>query len=67
MHTLAESPEEDGASPIADLYQTPSILDEDENDPESHAAMTRRAEEILANAKKRLNVNTISRALFKFS
>ncbi|KAK4691237.1 hypothetical protein P7C71_g5718, partial [Lecanoromycetidae sp. Uapishka_2] len=35
-------------------YNTPAILEEDENDPYSHAAMTRRAEEILANAKKRL-------------
>ena len=38
-------------------YSPPSILDEDENDPNSHAAMTRRAEEILANAKKRLTVS----------
>ena len=38
-------------------YSPPSILDEDENDPHSHAAMTRRAEEILANAKKRLTVS----------
>lgn len=36
------------------IYSPPSILDEDEDDPSSHAAMTRRAEEILANAKKRL-------------
>lgn len=35
-------------------YSPPSVLDEDEDDPQSHAAMTRRAEEILANAKKRL-------------
>lgn len=32
------------------------ILDEDENDPTSHAAMSKRAENILANAKKRLLV-----------
>ena len=38
-------------------YSLPSILDEDEDDPYSHAAMTRRAEEILANAKKRLTVS----------
>ena len=38
-------------------YSPPSILDEDEDDPYSHAAMTRRAEEILANAKKRLTVS----------
>lgn len=39
------------------IYSPPSILDEDEDDPYSHAAMTRRAEEILANAKKRLTVS----------
>ena len=39
-------------------YSTPAILEEDENDPNSHAAMTKRAEEILAIAKKRLNVST---------
>ncbi len=39
-------------------YSTPAILEEDENDPYSHAAMTRRAEEILANAKKRLIVSS---------
>ena len=38
-------------------YSPPSVLDEDEDDPHSHAAMTRRAEEILANAKKRLTVS----------
>lgn len=38
-------------------YTTPAILEEDEGDPHSHAAMTRRAEEILANAKRRLTVN----------
>ncbi len=41
-------------------YHTPSILEEDENNPYSHAAMTRRAEEILANAKKRLTVRSPS-------
>ncbi|KAL6717943.1 hypothetical protein ACLMJK_004028 [Lecanora helva] len=35
-------------------YTTPAILEEDENDPNSHAAMTRRAEAILASAKRRL-------------
>ena len=40
------------------VYSPPSILDEDEDDPHSHAAMTRRAEEILANAKKRLTVSS---------
>ena len=39
------------------VYSPPSILEEDEDDPYSHAAMTRRAEEILANAKKRLTVS----------
>ena len=39
------------------IYNTPAILEEDENDPYSHAAMTKRAEEILANAKKRLTVS----------
>ena len=38
-------------------YRTPAILEEDEDDPHSHAAMTRRAEEILANAKRRLTVS----------
>lgn len=33
-----------------------SILNEDENDPASHAAMSKKAEQILANAKKRLLV-----------
>ncbi|KAG8533262.1 uncharacterized protein KY384_002045 [Bacidia gigantensis] len=53
MDRFSESPEEDD-HPLHNTYKTPSILDEDEEDPESHAAMTRRAEEILANAKKRL-------------
>ncbi|KAL9104258.1 MAG: hypothetical protein Q9163_000754 [Psora crenata] len=49
----AESPEqEDGLA--HSTYKPPSILEEDEDDPESHAAMTKRAEEILANAKRRL-------------
>ena len=39
-------------------YTTPAILEEDEDDPSSHAAMTRRAEEILANAKRRLTVSS---------
>ena len=57
MHTVPESSEEDDEVATGrNTYKTPSILDEDENDPESHAAMTKRAEEILANAKKRLNV-----------
>lgn len=45
-------------------YRTPSILEEDENNPNSHTAMSKRAEEILANAKKRLTVR-VSR--FKYA
>ena len=41
-------------------YKTPSILDEDESNPNSHTAMSKRAEEILANAKKRLTVSSAS-------
>lgn len=51
-----ESPEQDDNDLVHNTYKTPSILEEDENDPTSHAAMTQRAEEILANAKKRLMV-----------
>ena len=36
--------------------QVRAVLDEDENDPLSHAALSVRAEEILANAKRRLTV-----------
>ncbi|KAL9128399.1 MAG: hypothetical protein Q9217_002923 [Psora testacea] len=50
---LAESPRQEDHL-AHNTYKTPSILEEDEDDPESHAAMTKRAEEILANAKKRL-------------
>lgn len=52
-----ESPEQDDDDLVHNTYKTPSILEEDENDPKSHAAMTQRAEEILANAKKRLMVS----------
>ena len=45
-------------------YTTPGILEEDEDDPRSHAAMTRRAEEILANAKKRLTVSSNAACMF---
>lgn len=38
-------------------YTTPAILEEDEDDPNSHLAMSKRAEEILANAKIRLTVS----------
>lgn len=46
-------------------YSTPAILEEDENDPYSHAAMTRRAEEILANAKRRLTVSYHVACMFR--
>lgn len=50
--------QDDGLADTSDsVYKTASVLDEDEDDPYSHAAMTRRAEEILANAKKRLTVS----------
>ena len=49
------------------VYSTPAILEEDENDPHSHAAMTKRAEEILANAKKRLTVSPDKVARFSIS
>ena len=55
MGRLAESPEQE-ENMVHNTYKTPSILEEDEDDPDSHAAMTKRAEEILANAKKRLTV-----------
>ena len=51
--------EDDLTESRKNIYRTPSILDEDEDDPNSHAAMTRRAEEILANAKKRLTVSFV--------
>lgn len=50
----ASVPDSDSLEIGDNVYSPPSILDEDEDDPHSHAAMTRRAEEILANAKKRL-------------
>lgn len=56
-YTEAASQDDDHAETRDSIYSPPSILDEDENDPSSHAAMTRRAEEILANAKKRLTVS----------
>ena len=42
--------------PVNGSQEIRAILDEDEDDPNSHAAMSRRAEIILANAKKRLLV-----------
>ncbi len=46
-------------------YKTPSILEEDEDNPNSHMAMSKRAEEILAIAKKRLTVKFPSLSLGK--
>lgn len=43
--------------PLNGSQEIRAILDEDEDDPSSHAAMSRRAEHILANAKKRLLVS----------
>lgn len=43
--------------PVNGSQEIRAILDEDEDDPHSHAAMSRRAELILANAKKRLLVS----------
>ena len=54
----ASVPDSDSLEIGDNVYSPPSILDEDEDDPHSHAAMTRRAEEILANAKKRLTVSS---------
>ena len=48
-----EEPSEDVDHP---QDQVRAILDEDENDPFSHTALSVRAEEILANAKQRLTV-----------
>lgn len=46
-----------GSTPDHNEHGLRTILDEDENDPNSHAAMSKRAEQILANAKKRLLVS----------
>ena len=56
-YTEAAAQDNDHLETGDSIYSPPSILDEDEDDPYSHAAMTRRAEEILANAKKRLTVS----------
>lgn len=53
--------QESDASPVTTEQPDPqdqvrAVLDEDENDPFSHAALSVRAEEILANAKRRLTV-----------
>ena len=47
---------DDGEIAPNNTYQTPAILEEDEDNPNSHVAMSKRAEEILANAKLRLTV-----------
>lgn len=44
-------------APVNGSQEIRAILEEDEDDPHSHAAMSRRAEHILANAKKRLLVS----------
>ena len=51
----SEAPTETSRIPD-NTYKTPSILEEDEDDPNSHMGMSRRAEEILAIAKRRLTV-----------
>ncbi|KAL9138534.1 MAG: hypothetical protein Q9175_000269 [Cornicularia normoerica] len=56
-HAEAAAQDYDHVETRDSIYSPPPILDEDEDDPYSHAAMTRRAEEILANAKKRLTVS----------
>ena len=45
------------ATPSNSAQGIRAILEEDEDDPQSHAAMSKRAEQILANAKKRLLVS----------
>ena len=59
-----ESPFGEGGSDIIRLDDERNgiraILEEDEDDPSSHAALSIRAEQILANAKKRLIVSLIA-------
>ena len=50
-------PGEEGPTPDHNEQGLRTILDEDENDPNSHAAMSKRAEQIVAIAKKRLLVS----------
>lgn len=54
-------PKQEPASPApsSNAQDIRTILDEDEDDPQSHAAMSKRAELILANAKKRLLVSSV--------
>lgn len=51
------APRKKSPPPVNGSQEIRAILDEDEDDPHSHAAMSRRAELILANAKKRLLVS----------
>ena len=51
------APPKESPPPVNGSQEIRAILDEDEDDPHSHAAMSRRAELILANAKKRLLVS----------
>ena len=50
-------PSDRSSTPDHDLRGLPVNQDDDDNDPTSHAAMSKRAEQILANAKKRLLVS----------
>lgn len=67
----AESPKmrsrQEHTSPTPDVNAQAfrAILDEDEDDPQSHAAMSKRAELILANAKKRLLVSSFAASYSK--
>lgn len=54
-----QDPSDRASTPDRKLEGLPAIQDEDENDPNSHAAMSKRAEQILANAKKRLLVSAV--------
>ncbi|MCJ1271751.1 hypothetical protein MMC22_011656 [Lobaria immixta] len=62
--TGRREPRDEGSTPDHKEQGLRTILDEDENDPNSHAAMSKRAEQILANAKKRLLTmeNNLNRA-----
>lgn len=54
---VKHAPRRKSPPPVNGSQEIRAILDEDEDDPHSHAAMSRRAELILANAKKRLLVS----------
>ena len=53
---ITEDESDEGEDVPDNTYSTPAILEEDEDNPNSHMAMSKRAEEILAIAKKRLTV-----------